>query len=149
MSGTNPLIQQGTLNRVRCAVLFGSYSNLNVTSEYMSKSFATITFDDPFVTQIPTATGIVNSPEPYVMSTISFGLLRTQPLATSWLSQINATSTLGAVTIVSDTSAFAPISLANASVLTFNPSSFDGLDATVSTTIRGVYYPNLNLWTFT
>jgi hypothetical protein len=151
MSGsTNPLIPQGgPISRVRVNIVFGSFSNMNVTASNLGPSFATIAFNDPFTTQIKTATGIINSPEPYVMGSITFGLLRTQPLAGIWLTQIQATTILGASTIHSDTSAFGPISLAHTAITAFNPTAFDGRDATIAVTLMGVYYVNNNLWSFT
>lgn len=81
----NPQVPQGTLNRVRCSIIVPSYPALNITASYMSKSFATINFSGSFTELIPTATGGVASPEPYVMATVSVGLLRTQALSASWL----------------------------------------------------------------
>lgn len=58
---TNPLIAQGTLNRVRCSIVVPAYPNLNITSSYMGKNLATIEFEGEAVPQIPTATGVVDS----------------------------------------------------------------------------------------
>jgi len=150
MSGstTNPSLisQGGPLNRLRCSVLLGSFSNLNVTSEYMGKSFAKITFKDAFTTQVQTGTGIINSPEPYVMTDIVFGILRTQPLATSWINQVTSTTVLGAVTIVPDTSAFPNLSIAQGAITSFDITAYDGRDAVISVTVSGIYYPSQNLW---
>ena len=142
----NPLVAQGTLNRIRCSIIIPDYSSLNITASYMGKNFATVTFGGNFTTQIETATGVVNSPEPYVMTTISVGILRTQSLAASWLAQLQDTSVLGNVTVHSDTSAFPAIALSETSVVDYNPGAFDGLDPVVAMTIRGVFYTNNSLW---
>lgn len=143
---TNPLIAQGTLNRVRCHIVVPALTALNITASYMVKNFATISFDDAFSDQIPTGTGIVNSPAPYVLASISVGLIRTQSLALAWLNQVNATAILGDVVVHSDTAAFPSITVNNASILHIQPGPYDGMDPTVQLALRGIYYTNNDLW---
>lgn len=145
-----PLIAQGTLNRVRVSVVVSSFPTLNITSPYMGKSFAHIEFSGDWVQQIPTATDVVNSPEPYIMGTITVGLLRSQALASAWLTQVQTdTGILGTVTIYSDTSAFAPISLDSTVVKSIEPGAYDGTDPIVKLTLTGVYQINQSLWNLT
>lgn len=148
MSGTgnNPLVPQGTLNRVRVHVVVPSFASLNVTSSNMGRSFAKLSFEGPFVEQIGTGTGVVNSPEPYVMATITMNILRTQAIASAWKAQAQATSVLGNVVIHSDTSAFPAITLANTSIRDIDPGAYDGTDPVVRIDLRGTYYVNNNLW---
>lgn len=142
----NPLIAQGTLNRVRCHIVVPSLTSLNITASYMVKNFATVNFGGSFVDQMPTGTGVVNSPAPYVMATISCGLIRSQSLAQEWLTQAQSTSILGNVTIYSDTSAWDPVQLRESAIMDIQPGPYDGMDPTVSLTISGVYDINNNLW---
>ena len=143
---SNPLIAQGTLNRVRCSIVVPSYPSLSITSPYMGSSFASLDFSGPFSMLIPTATGAVNSPEPYVEGTISVGLLRTQSLALSWLNQAQTLSDLGAVTIHSDTAAFPAATIYTTVIQELNPGAFDGRDPVVRLVLRGIYYANNDLW---
>ena len=143
---TNPLVAQGTLNRVRCSVIVPNYSNLNITSPYMGKSFASIDFEGAFDEQIETATGVVTSPEPYVMATVTVGLLRTQSLALAWLTQAQTISDLGTITIHSDTSAWPAITIGSAVIRSLEPGAYDGMDPVARITLRGVYDINNNLW---
>ncbi len=143
---TNPLIPQGTLNRVRCSVVIPFYPWLNITSPYMGQSFCSIDISGPFSDLIPTATGAVTSPEPYQLATISVGLLRTQALALQWLTQAQATSVLGQVSIHSDTAAFPAITLSTTVINQIEPGAFDGKDPVVRLTLHGVYYLNNDLW---
>ncbi|WP_455387443.1 hypothetical protein [Petrachloros mirabilis] len=143
---TNPLIQQGTLNRVRCSIIVPNYAGLNITSPYMGRNFATLSFDGDFTQLIGTATGAVTSPEPYVMATISVGILRTQALATSWRSQWETNGSIGPVSIHSDTAAFAAIDLDTVVIKHFDPNAFDGNDPVSHLTLSGVYYINSDLW---
>ena len=146
MSGSNNIIQQGTLNRLLTNITVASYPALNVTSGYFSKAFSRPSIAGPYTTQIPTGTGIVNSPEPYVMGDFVINLLRTQALSGAWLTQVQLYSVLGTVTGYSDTTTFPSIQLANASVTALDPGAWDGTDPVVSVTVTGVYFINSNLW---
>lgn len=143
----NPLTQQGNLNRVLTHIVVTDFPGLNVSASYMSKTLATVTFDGPFVDQIGTATGIVNSPMPYVMGTIMVNLLRSQALAGAWLTMTQTGSILGSVTVYPDSTIFPSILLLNCSVVDLDPGAYDGTDPTVKVTIKGVYETNLSLWT--
>lgn len=145
----NPLVAQGTLNRLKASVTLPSNSALNITSAYMSKRFVTVTFDGNFDNLIPTATGAVTSPEPYVMATVTVGLLRTQSLAAAWQNQALTLSDIGDVSIFPDvpTSTFKEIDLTNCIIRHMDPGPYDGTNPEVTLIIEGVYYINSNLWT--
>lgn len=97
----NPQIALGTLNRLRTSLVVPGFTILNVTASYMSKKFVKVTLDEnPFAEGIETATGIVVSPEPYVMGTVTVGLLRTTGLAAAWLAQAKATSAIGDLSLI-------------------------------------------------
>jgi hypothetical protein len=146
MSGTNPQYAQGTLNRILTQVTFGSYPALNIASYNMGKSFAVLSFNDAFTTQIDTGTGIVNSPEPYVKATISVGILRTQSLAAAWLAQVQNTSIIGSATGYSDTTTFPAVTLTNVSILGLDPGAYDGNTPVTQLTLTGLFYPNSAMW---
>lgn len=143
----NPLVSQGTLNRLRASVTVPGNTALNITPAYMGKQFVTVTFEGNFDDLIPTATGGVTSPEPYVMANVSIGLLRTQSLSTSWLTQAKASSDIGNVSIFPDSSAFPEIDLVNCVIQHIDPGAYDGMDPVVRLTIRGIFYINNDLWT--
>lgn len=143
---TNPLVQQGTLNRLRCSVVVSSAATLNITASYMGASFASVAFSEPFSDLIGTATGAVTSPEPYVFGTISVGVLKTQALSAQWVTQAQTTSNLGQVTIYPDSASYPPTTLDNCVIQSIEPAAFDGKDPVVRVTIRGVYYLNSDLW---
>lgn len=142
----NPQTAQGTLNRILTQVTIASYPGLNISSSYMGKSFAVLSFNDSFTTQIPTATGVVNSPEPYVMASLTVGLLRTQSLAASWLSQVQAGTVLGSITGYPDSTVFPAVTLSQCAVTAIDPGAWDGTDPVVKVTISGVFPVNSNLW---
>jgi hypothetical protein len=146
MPAINPLAQQGSLNKVRGSIVIALNPALNVTAPYMSKGMFSIGFEGNMTEQIETATGVVNSPEPYVMVTIMVDLLRTQSLSYAWLAQAMATTDIGPVVAYTDSSAFPTIPLDNCVMRIIDPGKMDGNDPTVKLTIRGVFYINALLW---
>ncbi|MGU2415223.1 hypothetical protein [Burkholderia cenocepacia] len=146
---TNPLVSQGTLNRVRCSVIVPAFTSLNITAPYMGKSFARIAFEGDFTDQTGTGTGLVNSPAPYVPATITVGILRTQALASAWRAQWESNSVLGQVKINSDSAAFDAFTLYDTAIRHFDPNAFDGMDAVCMLVLRGTYYTNNDLWSMT
>jgi hypothetical protein len=145
----NPYLNAGPLNRVRCHIVVQAIPTLNIQSSSMGKSFAHIEFEGDFVQQIETATGVVDSPEPYVMATITVGILRSQALSAAWLAQVQNTGVLGDVTIHSDTSVFPAITINDTAVRSLSPGSYDGTDPVVRLVLRGTYNVNAALWSFT
>lgn len=145
---TNPQVSQGTLNKVRASVVVPSYTSLNIDSSHMSKKFVTAAPDGDATMQYETATGVVNSPDPYVMYTVTVGVLRTQNLSSSWQTQLQTQTAIGRVIVHPDSTAFPTITLYNASILKVEPGPFDGSDPTVDITIRGVVQVNSDLWNF-
>lgn len=146
MSGINPQVQQGTLNRVRVSVIPAAFPALSIPSSYMGKRFATFRPEGDFVHQAETGTGVVNSPEPYVMAVIEVNLLRTLALTEAWISQFQNTAIIGDVTIHSDTAAFPPRTIHNSIIRTIQPGQFDGVDPVAMLVLRGVWYGNESLW---
>lgn len=144
-----PIVPQGTLNRVRCSIIVPNYPSLNITAPYMGRNFASISFDGDFTKLIGTGTGGVPSPEPYVMATVSVGILRTQPLATSWRSQWESQGSIGPLSIFSDTAAFAEFDLDTCVIQHFDPNAYDGEDPVSRLTLMGVYVINAALWNLT
>lgn len=142
----NPMIVQGTLNRVLASVIVPSIPTLNITSSNMGKNLLSMEFDEDFTAQIGTATGVVNSPAPYVMSTVNISLLRSQSLSDAWINQSVSTAIIGQIIIVSDTSTFSKKTLNNTSIIKITPGRMDGTDPIVELHLRGVFYLNNNLW---
>lgn len=141
-----PNVLQGYLNRVLTHIVVPDYLGLSVTAPYMSKSLAVFTFEDDFVDQVPTATGLVNSPRPYVISQVVINLLRSQALAAAWLAQSQVASQIGTVNVYPDSTVLPYLSLANCSIINVDPGAFDGTDPTFKLTVKGIYYTNVELW---
>jgi len=148
MAVTNPGIARGVLNRVRCSVVVPSDPTLNITAPNMGRQMARLQFEGQLVNQIPTATGLVNSPEPYAICSITIALLRTQPVAAAWLAVIQNNSNIKNVTIHSDTSQFPEISLQDVVVSRIDPGPFDATNPDVQIVLKGAMPVNNNLWSY-
>lgn len=146
MSGSVSLPALGSLNRALTHITFASFPSLNIGPQNMGKSFARINFEGDFNHQAEVAVGVVTSPEPYVMGVVNVGVLRTQALGAAWLTQILATTTLGTMTLYSDSVAFPSITISTTVVKSFDPDAYDGMDPTIKMVLRGVFYPNSNMF---
>jgi hypothetical protein len=139
-------VPQGVLNRLRCNIVVPNNPALNITAPYMGKNLARIAFSGKFVTKEPTATGYVNSPEPYVMASISVELLRPQPLSGAWVAQAQLYGIIGPVTIYSDSSNFPELTSYETSIGDLDPGAFNGMDPVVRLTLEGKFPANSQLW---
>lgn len=146
---SNPLIAQGTLNRLRGSVIWPSNSTLNVTAPYLQKEGIRLALDGEATTFIETITGMVISPEPYQGITLSINLLKTNGLADLYKQQMENTTALGNGTVKPDTSALGVYPIVNCAIASVRELSFAGTDAGFVVTIRGYYSVNNALWDLT
>lgn len=141
-----PQILQGILNRILTSVIVPNFPQLSVTAPYMSKSLVQLTFDGNAVDQIGTATGIVNSRQPYVMANLTVSLLRSQSVAAAYLAQWQIDAVLGSVTVYSDSTTLPGITLNNCSMMEIDPGAFDGQDPATKVTLKGQLFVNSAMW---
>lgn len=146
MSGFPPLTPQGSLNRVLTSVIVTDLPQLNVSASFMSKALSQLTFDDDAADQIGTVIGIVNSPKPWIMGNLVVNILRSQALAGLYYAQLQANTSIGSVTVYTDSTTLGPFTLQNCSLMHVDPGPFDGMDPTTKVTIKGEYRTNSGLW---
>ncbi|OYV61583.1 MAG: hypothetical protein B7Z69_00530 [Actinobacteria bacterium 21-73-9] len=156
MSGTtttaaasNPLIAQGTLNRVAGRVVFANLLALNVMPSNLGQRGISLRVTGEPTTMIETMTGMITSPAPFVPVDVMIPLLRTQPLANAWQSQIVLYSVLGNVTIYTDAPTYSPYALNNVGVTAIGDQTFDGKEGTITYTLKGTLPINNQLWQLT
>lgn len=145
----NPLIAQGTLNRLRGSVVYASYPQLNVIAPYLAKEAISIAFDGDTSLLLGTLTGAVTSPEPYTFGTVTMHLLRSQFLAEAYKAQIETNTTMGTVSIFSDSTTLLPFTLQNCILMSLQELTFDGTQPSFIVRLRGVYNVNATMWTLT
>lgn len=146
MSSANPLVAQGTLNRLRASVIWTNFPGLNVTAPYLGSEGISLTLDGDTVTYIPTMTGQVTSPEPYQGITVLMHLLKTQALSTAYKAQMEALALLGNGVVRPDSAALAPYDIVNCSIKGVDTLNLSGKDAGFVVRIGGYYQVNQNLY---
>lgn len=142
----NPLVPQGTLNRVRANIVFPAAPSLNVTAPYLGKAGISLSFDGALTGYISAMTGAVTSPETYQMVTVSVNMLRTQALAAAWETQKSLTTLLGDCQIIPDASTLPTFQVYNASMGNLRELSFNGEDAGYVMTVMGYIIVNNDLF---
>lgn len=142
----NPLIGQGTLNRLKASVVFNDYPQLNVTSSFLMPEAIDWMPEGNVTAALPSLTGYVPSPEPYQMARVAIHLVRSQAFANQWKQQIENNSLLGDATIRPDTATMDPWTLNNVSITSMERMGFGGRDAGFTVNLQGTWNINLALW---
>jgi hypothetical protein len=145
---TNPLTPQGSLNRLRANVVWNSNPSLNVTASFLAKAGISLGLEGESVVYIPTLTGAVTSPEPYMNITMVMALLKSQSLSNAYKSQLEANAILGDGVVYPDTTTLGPYLLTNCSIKSIGEQSFAGEEAAYLVRIGGYYLVNSNIWNF-
>lgn len=143
---TNPLIPQGVLNRLRANVVWNAFPSLNVTASFLAKAGISLGLEGESVAYIPTLTGAVTSPEPYMNITMVMALLKSQSLSNSYKSQLESNALLGNCVVYPDTTTLGPYQLTNCSIKSIGEQSFAGEEAAYMVRIGGYYLINSDVW---
>jgi hypothetical protein len=142
----NPLIEQGTLNRVRGSAVFSSFPELNITASYLGRGMISLALEGTATTMLPTTTGLVTSPEPYQMVNVSINLLRSQPLSAAYKAKMEKSTLMGPVNIITDSPTLPDYNLLNCAITGLRELPFTGEDAGFVVTLGGYYLINSDLW---
>ncbi|MBP2171008.1 hypothetical protein J2125_004200 [Erwinia toletana] len=142
----NPMISPGVLNRVRASAKFTDHPELNVSASSLAKEGVEITFQGNIVEALPAMTGIVQSPQPYVLVQAKIHLLRSQAMAARYKKQIENDGLIGDVRLYTDSSTFGEFDMANTAITSVGDMTFAGGDPGVVITLTGTYYINSALW---
>lgn len=147
MATGNPLIDQGTLNRIRASVTWQNFPALNVTAPFLDKEGLTARMEGDASLQHGTMTGVVQSPEPYLFFSVVIALLRTQALSNAYKAQMEANCVLGSGTVYPDVSSgLGPFPLNNVSIQSVGELLLNGTTPIYGCTVRGYYVINNSLF---
>ena len=133
-------IVQGSVNKARVSLNFTSNPQLNADADAFGDDMVSISYGGEITTMLPTATGVVGSPNPYMEVTLSFKIVKTHPLCARMLAQIASNSNIGNVVVTPDSNALARETYQNGFFNTFESRSYAGKEPTVGFTIKA-YYP--------
>lgn len=142
----NPQVFQGTLNLLLGNVIYASYPSLNVTSPYLGTGGIQISFDGDTSLLLPTMTGAVTSPRPYIFANVDMHILRSQALGNAYKTQIETNTTLGSVSVYTDSTTLSSFQLDNTVLLSLSQLNFDGASPEMLIRLRGVYSVNSALF---
>lgn len=145
MAGS-PNVVQGTLNRLRGSIIFNNFPSLNITPSFLLPEAIGLSFNGPITTNIPSMTGVVTSPEPYQMVTVTIHLIKAQSLADAYKDQIELNSVIGDFTVRSDSTTMKPWAIGNGSIVGVSPLNFGGRDAGYVVELSGAYNINSAAW---
>lgn len=143
---TNPLVDQGTLNRLRASVNWDSFPSLNIIASYLAPAAITLALQGNATDIAPTLTGTVPSPAPYQAVELRMALLRTQQLANLYKLQQEKNTFLGNCTVRPDTNPLSPYQFFNCAIMSTGEQNFGGQDPAYVVTISGYYILNSDLW---
>lgn len=142
----NPLIDQGTLNRLKASVTWDNFPNLNVSASYLGREGIRLALQGVASKAIETMTGLVQSPEAYQLCEIRMNLIKAQPLADAYKAQQELNSLLGNCTVRPDASPLSPYPILNCSIMNVEPLDFSGESEAYRVICSGYYLINSSLW---
>ena len=142
----NPLVPQGTINRLRGSVVYTNNQTLNITAAYLAREAISIAFEGDAGLLLPPLTGGVTSPEPYQMANVVIHMLKSQSLANVYKTQFETNTNVGDVRIITDASTLGDYQLNNCILKGVSDLAFDGSTALFQVTLSGIYYVNSSLW---
>lgn len=146
----NPLISQGTLNRLIGAVRWNDagMDQFNVTASYLGKDGIRLALDGIATTFINTMTGAVTSPEPYQSVSLTISLLKSQVLAAAYKLRMETNTLMGSCTIFPDSAQLPVYNLNNVALESLREMSYNGEDSGWIISCKGYYEINAFLWDF-
>lgn len=142
----NPLIFQGTLNKLRGSASVIDHPELNVTAPYLAEEGISLAFEGDASGYLGTMTGAVPSPNPYQMCMLHLRMLKTQFLGNLWKLQLETTTSIGDVVVNTDTPTLDTYYLTNCTIRTVEELNFAGRSPEFSLSIKGTYYINSSLF---
>lgn len=142
----NPRIPLGTLNRIRASIVIPDAPQLNVTSSFLGQAGISLGFSGDTTSMLPQMTGVVTSPEPYIMATLTAQLVRSQALADLYKARMELNALLGDLSVIPDASTLSQYQISNCAIQSVREIPMTGNDASFTITISGTYFINSSLW---
>lgn len=142
----NPLVPQGTLNRIRASVQWSTLPALNVTVPFLGKEGITLAFEGNATEFVETMTGAVTSPAPYMPIRLVLNLLKTQTLSDQYKAQMENSTLLGDGTVIPDSATLSPFQVTNCAIEGVDELRFNGEVAGYVVRVKGYYIVNNNLF---
>lgn len=143
----NPLVPQGSLNRLRASVFLIDNPALNISVPYLGRAGIRMAFEGEASGYPTTMTGAVPSPAPFQLCNVTIALLKTQGLSNSYKNQFEFNTSIGDVSIQGDSVTLDDYNLSNCILGAVDGLDFSGEAPEFVVTLKGVYYINSSLFT--
>jgi len=112
----------------------------------LSKEGIRLTLQGESTQYLPTMTGAVTSPEPYMMIEMVINLLKSQGLSDLYKQQMETSALLGDGTVRTDSTALGSYPIVNCAIKSMRELDFSGDNAVYAVTIGGYYLINSSLF---
>jgi hypothetical protein len=143
----NPRIAQGQLNRVKASVTWTDHPELNVTAPFLGRDGVSLGLEGNSTGFLPTMTGTVTSPEPFMMIGLTVHLLKTQALCGLYIDALQANALLGDGVVRPDVLVgMPPWDVVNCAIESIREMRFNGTDDGFMVICRGSTYINNDMW---
>jgi hypothetical protein len=139
-------VNQGTINRLRQNLSFVDHPELNITPAFLGKGMIKVRPQGDITHIIPTATGFVTSPEPYLIVDIEVHLVRSMALASAFKTQWKKLSTLGDAVVRYDSTTYPDDTLTNVVIKNVGEVDQAGENADAIITMTGYMIVNSDLY---
>jgi hypothetical protein len=146
MAGPNPLVQLGSISRLRGSLVFPDFSDFNITAPFLGRAGVRLAVEGDLTQMLQQMVGMVQSQEVYLPATVTAELVKTTPLANLFKRKWETDSNLGDCTFRSDASQLDVWDFSNCSIENFGGIDASGGSATYTLQIKGTYYVNSNLF---
>jgi hypothetical protein len=144
---SNPLVDLGTLNKLRASVIWQNVNNLNVSASFLGTEQIALSLDGEATQFVPVSVGMVPSPQFYQPVTLSIHLVKTLSIAAQYQSRWKTNCLLGPGTVRPDVSTgIQPYDLVNMAIEGMRQMTFNGQDAGFMVNCRGYVYINSDLF---
>lgn len=142
----NPNVPLGSLNKLKASLKFTSNQSLNILPSYMSQSGLTIGFDGQATNYSEVYVGVVPSPNPFILVTIRFGVLKTQVLGPLWKAQVESNTLVGDFVLRPDVQGFPSFDFTNGFIMNPDEIAMNGTSPMFGISLRATYQINSSLW---
>jgi hypothetical protein len=128
----------GNLNKAQVAIRFPNFPLLNITAEALGDGMVTVSSSGEITPMLPTATGLVASPAPFIQHSVSFSIVKTNPLAQQIKDTVKQNSMMGPVEITTDSTSLSKDVYENSVFQTYDTFTYNGKEPAIGFTI-GTY----------
>lgn len=142
----NPQVALGSLNKLKASLKFTSNSSLNILPSYMAQAGLTVGFEGQATNYSEVYVGAVPSPNPFILVTIRFGVLKTQVLGPLWKQQVETNTLVGDFVLRPDVQGFPPFDFTNGFIMNPDEIAMNGSSPTFGISLKATYYINSSLW---